>query len=150
MVSNALSQKSFSTKTPVICHPPPWPPIGLPPEIKKATFYVWNSLQDPGAMFPANLGGAINLVWESWNNRFYGYTQLGSQDDWVEAELRYVSGFPNYNVRLTWHWYPFLIEIIDWNNEQFTQERPYVGQQLSHYIYSRRGEGRAIVREIPT
>ena len=149
MASNALSQKSFSTKTPVICKPPPLPPIVLPPPFTQTTFYVSASLKYEHPMFPVNMAGAVTLTWHAPQNRYYGYADANNRGQWIEAEIWSISTFPTYRIQITYHWYPFFLEIVDWQNEQFPGDRPFVGEHLSHSIYAGIGKATAVAREIP-
>jgi len=149
MPSNALSQKSFSTKTPVICHPPPWPPFLPPPPVPKTTFYVGIQYHKSRSMFPIAMAGPVILKCEAWNNRYYGWALISGEDNWAEVEIWSIYSFPTYRLQLTLHWYPFFIDIFDWQNQRFPDERPYVAERLSKSYFSGGIIAHATAREIP-
>ena len=149
MPSNALSQKSFGTKTPAVCHPPPWPPTIPIPPLNTSRFFCFATLRYDHAIWPARFAAsAVLRPNPPWPN-FYGISSPDPTIPWFKASLWPYPTFPKYRIRVEWHWdKPYPLAYI-WLNKQFCPNRPYAGEDLTYKQPSPVIRMYVVVRETP-
>lgn len=117
MVSNALSVKSFDTKTPAVCRKPPLPPPIPPPPINKAQMFCyvdWSVIIEGTKHVFYEY---FRLNWATLNN-WQAYTSKYPQKPWVLVKF----GGPYLPARfrvLAWYWVPGMPSAFyyDWIDE---------------------------------
>jgi len=149
MPSNALSQKSFSTKTPVICKPPPWPPQIIPPPLPKAIFWCFATFKHDGwpgvPQFAASCTLYYKPAWQYW----VGSSHTNSDSPWIAATIRSLTSLPKYYIRIVFHWPPTGGTFFEWSDQQFSVDRPYVGQTLKKFMPYHSQRATVTAREKP-
>lgn len=149
MPSNALSQKKFSTKTPAICHPPPWPPAIPIPPIQQATFFCFASLQYD------YYGTVADFACSSILRYYLGYWHGKSipSDDPTIAHT-YTKIWPSplqpvYHILVDYYWDTHYHRQHIWMNNSFPPERPYVGKPVETKSSLLKLRAYCAIREIP-
>ncbi len=131
MPSNALSQKTFDTKTPVICKPPPFPPIILTPPINKITFWAYSTFASAASGPYYNQADQCTLHYNPSFNFWEGNSYASDKPAWFQAKLTPTPTLPNYNLIMIWHMPAPYGGITSWSNKYFPSNRPFVGNELS-------------------
>jgi len=149
MPSNALSQKSFSTKTPVICKAPPWPPFVPPPPLPKAVFFCFASFKHSGWPNVPIFAASCSLYFNPTLNNWTGTSSGEPTSPWISTTLRITPDEKSYYLRVEYHWPPHGGIFVEWSGTPWSTKRPYVGQTLTSYHTYYQQNRTANVRESP-
>jgi len=149
MPSNALSQKSFSTKTPVICKPPPWPPFVPPPPLPKAVFHVYGNIQFDHPRYPVSFAAACSANYDPATHAWIGKSSNDPASQYIGVVLWPEPLTPVYNLKIVFHWPPDQARTHQWFDKVFSTDRPYVGSFLTFKHAYTTERANAIAREKP-
>jgi len=149
MPSNALSQKSFNTATPAICHPPPWPPIVIPPPIPKAAFFVFGTINHPTGSIPMVFAASCKLTLVPKTDYWHGTSSNDPNVLRIIATLWRIPLEPDWTLRVIYKGEGIYGHIINWYNQTFPPARPYVAPTLHATLPSENDPVTANLREIP-
>lgn len=149
MPSNALSQKSFGTKTPAVCHPPPWPPTVPIPPLNTARFFCFASfyfaMPSETVQFAASC--ILRPIPPSLN--FRGTSSTDPTIPRIRVNLWPYPTYPRYGLHVEYFWdYPYPVD-YQWQPEQFSATRPYVGEPLRFDDLAPDLRMSAVIRETP-
>ncbi len=149
MPSNALSQKSFSTKTPVICKPPPWPPFVPPPPLPQTTFFCFATFKGNNIPNMPDFAASCKLHYDVWHNHWKGDSKTDGKSPWLYAAISPSPTLPTYDI-LAIYYFPLVFgPAVGWNAQLFTAERPHVGQRLERFLPITGQRATIITRETP-
>jgi len=148
--SNALSIKAFDTKAPVICQPPPWPPALPPPPIVQAKFFVFASIRYDHPDYPIQFAASCKLHYTPAYDNWYGTSLTDPAQPYIYTTLASSASFPKYTIEVTYVWPISHSRGRMWFDQQFSTERPYVGQPLEIKAPDPYIRIFAVVREIPS
>lgn len=149
MPSNALSQKSFSTKTPVICKPPPWPPFVPPPPIPKATFFAFATIDYDYAGVVAKYAASCKLRYPGALITWLGQSSKDPDVQRIVCRLWPIPLQPVYHISVDYWFDSTNHRLHTWYNNTFPNQRPYVGITLQHHIVPTGERATVVVRETP-
>ena len=150
MATNTLSRKSFDTKTPVVCHPPPMPPYSIPPALKRATFFCFATLKDQHPLYPALVIASCRLRWDNSLMLWYGESSSHYSTSYIQAYLWAYPLQPTYTIHVNFWWPTGHAWGHQWNGAYFSPTRPYIGEPLAYRNEHFKQRATCVVREIPT
>ncbi len=149
MVSSAFSIKTFDTKAPAICKPPPLPPIVPPPPLNQTSFHLYATCTVKLGPTPLVIGGQVRLLPEGTPNVYTGLLLPDPAGRNIIAILtnRPLTGI--YHLRVTWKPEGLYGHIYTWNTQSWKADRPFEGHYLSYAYEPFQILLKARVREVP-
>lgn len=134
MTSNALSKKTFSTKAPAICKPPPWPPAVPPPPIVQAKFYVFASIWWRHWLFPTHYSAACFCTYDPVTAYWFGRSSTNPEHKRFSIKLYIEEENARWYGELSYSWPDS--PGWGWNTDYGTLEgRPYIGGMVTEEVY---------------
>lgn len=149
MVSNALSIKSFGTKTPAVCHPPPWPPTIPIPPIHLGRFFCFATYRSTWGAYEASVAGSCVLRPNNTGSLWIGDSRSPPHMYGLVAEMSLTPTTGAYGIQVQLHYAPPTAPGPIWRTEAFLFPRPFVGSRLVQQMEVIPGVYTCTLREIP-